>query len=108
MPAYPGGKPQRFASGQGFPLTLLGPFRLPESSSDIPSPVWEEVLAAEASAQVARPSAPAEVIVLVEERQAARARRDWVAADALRERIAAVGWSVVDTPDGPRLERKGS
>ncbi len=102
------GHSQPFVSGLGFPLTLLGPLRLPESSSDIPSPVWEEVLAAEASAQVTRPSAPEEVITLVEARQAARARRDWAAADALRERIAAVGWSVLDTPEGPRLEPNGS
>ncbi len=102
------GQAQPFVSGQGFPLTLLGPLRLPEASSDIPSPVWEEVLAAEASDLGARPSAPEEVITLVDERQAARARRDWAAADALRERIAAVGWSVLDTPEGPRLEPNGS
>jgi cysteinyl-tRNA synthetase len=70
--------------------------------------VWDEVLAAQVSVQVAQRFVPTEVIALVEERQAARARRDWVAADALRERIAAVGWSVLDTPEGPRLEPNGS
>ncbi len=28
----------------------------------------------------------------------------WAAADALRERIAALGWLVTDTPTGPSLE----
>jgi cysteinyl-tRNA synthetase len=100
------GQEQHFAAGQSFPATALGPFHVPEMSAGIPSAVWEEVLAAQASVQVAQPSAPAEVITLVEEREAARARRDWAAADGLRERIAAAGWSVLDTPEGPRLEPK--
>jgi cysteinyl-tRNA synthetase len=41
----------------------------------------------------------------VEERQAARARRDWAAADMLRQQLASLGWQVQDTPDGPRLDR---
>ncbi len=36
---------------------------------------------------------------------AARARRDWVTADALRARIAALGWQVEDTAEGPRVTR---
>src|SRR3990172_444945 len=92
------GQEQLFVSGQSFPLTALGPFHLPEPPARIPSAVWDEVLAAEASAPVARPSVPAEVIALVEERQAARERRDWASADQLRERIAAAGWDVRETP----------
>jgi Glycosyl transferase family 2 len=48
--------------------------------------------------------APEEIIRLAEERAAARAAKDFAAADAIRERIAAAGWSVVDEPDGFRLE----
>jgi cysteinyl-tRNA synthetase len=48
--------------------------------------------------------APEEVVRLAEERAAARAARDFDAADAIRERIASAGWSVVDGPDGFRLE----
>jgi cysteinyl-tRNA synthetase len=40
---------------------------------------------------------------MVEERQAARARRDWAAADALRQQALALGWQIQDTPDGPRM-----
>jgi GT2 family glycosyltransferase len=43
---------------------------------------------------------PAEVARLLEERAAARAARDWDAADALRDRIRAHGWEPVDSPDG--------
>ena len=49
-------------------------------------------------------SPPDEVVRLAEERAAARAARDFDAADAIRERIAAAGWSVVDEPDGFHLE----
>jgi cysteinyl-tRNA synthetase len=38
------------------------------------------------------------------ERASARASRDFAAADALRDRIAASGWTVVDDPTGYRLE----
>ena len=43
---------------------------------------------------------PAAVTQLVEERRAARAARDWQAADALREQIHDAGWEVVDSPEG--------
>ena len=49
-------------------------------------------------------SPPDEVVRLAEERAAARAARDFDAADAIRERIAAAGWSVVAEPDGFHLE----
>jgi cysteinyl-tRNA synthetase len=39
---------------------------------------------------------------LLEERAAARDAKDWGRADAIRDRIAAAGISVEDTPDGPQ------
>ena len=39
---------------------------------------------------------------LLEERAAARADKDWTRADAIRDRIAAAGIEVEDTPDGPK------
>jgi hypothetical protein len=44
---------------------------------------------------------PEEVRVLAAEREKARARKDFAAADALREQIAALGYQVVDSPQGP-------
>jgi len=38
---------------------------------------------------------------LVEARAAAKAAKDWAAADRLRDEIAALGWTVKDTPQGP-------
>jgi cysteinyl-tRNA synthetase len=47
---------------------------------------------------------PDEVRALAEERQRARAAKDYARADALRERIGELGFGVVDAPDGPVLE----
>jgi cysteinyl-tRNA synthetase len=44
------------------------------------------------------------VAVALEQRQAARARKDYAAADAIREQLAAAGELVEDTPQGPRWE----
>ncbi len=54
------------------------------------------------------PDVPEEVEGLLAERERRRAARDYAAADALRERIAALGYRVVDTPAGPRLEPAGA
>jgi cysteinyl-tRNA synthetase len=42
------------------------------------------------------------VAVALEQRQAARARRDYAAADAIRDQLRAAGVVVEDTPHGPR------
>jgi cysteinyl-tRNA synthetase len=42
--------------------------------------------------------------VALEQRQAARARKDYAAADAIRDRLLAAGILVEDTPRGPRWE----
>jgi cysteinyl-tRNA synthetase len=43
--------------------------------------------------------------LLLEQREAARHRRDFASADALRERLAELGVTVEDTPAGPRWRR---
>jgi cysteinyl-tRNA synthetase len=42
---------------------------------------------------------------LLAEREEARAARDFATADARRDELAALGWEVRDTPEGPRLVR---
>jgi cysteinyl-tRNA synthetase len=44
---------------------------------------------------------------LLDEREAARAAKDWARADAIRDRIAAAGIAVEDTPDGPKWTLAG-
>jgi cysteinyl-tRNA synthetase len=49
--------------------------------------------------------APPEVVELAEQREAARAARDFGLSDELRDRIAAAGWEVRDEQGGFRLVR---
>jgi cysteinyl-tRNA synthetase len=44
------------------------------------------------------------VALALEQRQAARARKEYAAADAIRDQLAALGVQVEDTPQGPRWE----
>jgi cyanophycinase-like exopeptidase len=99
-----GAQGQRHTHGQAFAITELGPFRLPEPKEGILATVWERAEAAPARAtaeSAAQP--PPGVLALLEERAAARAGRDWAAADRLRDCIAALGWQVRDTPAGQEL-----
>ncbi|MGH2928755.1 MAG: CysS/YqeB C-terminal domain-containing protein, partial [Solirubrobacteraceae bacterium] len=45
----------------------------------------------------------AEAATLLAQRERARRERAWVEADAIRDRLRALGWEVRDGPDGPEL-----
>jgi cysteinyl-tRNA synthetase len=47
--------------------------------------------------------APEELVALAEEREQARAARDFATADRLRDELRAAGWEVRDGPAGPEL-----
>ncbi len=102
-----------FASGESFPLNLLGHCgEMAEAREDIPAGIWQEALlrqgtlAEDQSGPERGSPPPAKVLSLVEQRQIARAARDWAQADVLREQIAALGWQVQDTPEGPVISRQ--
>ncbi len=104
-----GDQEKQFPNGQTFSVHELGSFYLPAPQTGIPAEVWQRVTTAFSSAE--GPSAESgtfspssEVITLLEQRNAARSRRDWPTADALREKIEARGWKVIDMPDGSVLE----
>ncbi|WP_372795915.1 cysteine--tRNA ligase [Pontiella sp.] len=48
---------------------------------------------------------PAEVEELLEARTKARAEKDWAESDRIRDRLAELGWTVKDTPEGPKLRK---
>ncbi|MEW5869293.1 MAG: hypothetical protein AB1894_08465 [Chloroflexota bacterium] len=103
------GHVHQYPSGESFPLAECCPFEVPASGAGLPQEVWQQALQAQAALeaqsemQPEAQTAPAEVLALAEARQAARARKDWAEADALRAQIAALGWKVEDTAEGPRL-----
>jgi cysteinyl-tRNA synthetase len=65
-------------------LWTLGLDNLLDADEDVPGPEEERLLA---------------------EREEARANKDFATADARRDELAARGWQVRDTPEGPRLVR---
>ena len=46
---------------------------------------------------------PAEILAMAHKRQQARAGKDWATADHMRDELAAAGYEVEDTPEGPRV-----
>ena len=49
--------------------------------------------------------APMEIIALAEERQTARKAKDFTRSDQIRDELTAQGWTIEDTPKGPRVKR---
>jgi len=49
---------------------------------------------------------PVDVAALVARREKARSAGDFAGADAIRGQIGGLGWTVEDTPQGPRIHRK--
>ena len=49
--------------------------------------------------------APAQILALLEQREASRQARDFRRADAIRGELKTQGWVIEDTPKGPRLKR---
>ena len=103
----------QYNNGESFPLSECCSFDMLQGERGLPPEVWrlavetEQRLQEERRAGPAGAAAPAEVLDLVERRQAARIARDWEQADDLRDRIEELGWSVKDTPDGAVVEKLG-
>ncbi|MFT4165383.1 MAG: cysteine--tRNA ligase [Microlunatus sp.] len=76
-------------------LGMLGVFGL-----DAADPIWQSAEATDEKQLTA--VVDGLVGALLEQRAAARARKDFAAADALRDSLASLGITVTDTPAGPR------
>lgn len=99
-------KPRIYPAGSTIRLDELGAFQLPEPlSTGIPPAIWEMAQSIPSSNNGIEETPSPEILALVEARQAARARKDWTAADEYRRRIQSLGWMVQDTPEGPRLAK---
>jgi len=55
--------------------------------------------------QTAEEKAPAEILALAEERQAARKSKDFARSDQIRDELFSKGWAIEDTPKGPRVKQ---
>ncbi len=94
---------QLYPADSVFPISALGRFVLPQPlESGIPPEIWKIALQVKSAADI---SPPAEVLALLEARRQARAGKDWVTSDRLRDEIASLGWQVQDTPEGQKVVR---
>lgn len=97
-------KHKRFETGETIGMNEMGDFQTPEPSKGLPLEVWEQaVYLLETREESASP--PEIILTLVEKRESARERKNWQLADGLREQILKLGWQVLDTDDGPILEK---
>lgn len=103
-------KERVFNSDEDFPIAELGAWRLPEAGAGIPTDVWDKAVRLQQQKKAAaqeddRDKTPSEKArQLLAQRTAAREAKDWAKADSLRDALEAMGWQVLDTPDGPVLE----
>jgi len=98
------GHVHQYHNKQSFPLDEIGPFRPYRPEASLPPEIWRQALRAQENLlSAASPQPSQKVMELVVQRERARAMKDWPASDALRQQIAAMGWQVMDTPDGPKL-----
>jgi hypothetical protein len=96
--------PEIYPSGSTFPVGELGSVHCPTTPGEgIPEAVWTLVDAAETGGHV--PTVPDEVQRLVERREAARQAKDWTESDSLRQKLAELGWAIVDSTEGQKLTR---
>ncbi len=70
-------------------------------AGDLREMLW--ALGLENLLEAADHQAPAEALKLLDERQAARAAKDYARADEIRDELAAMGWEVRDSAEGPTL-----
>jgi len=66
---------------------------------------WDQINSVLGIAAAAETEAPAEIVALLEARQAARKAKDFKRSDEIRDALKAKGWVVEDSPKGPKLKK---
>src|SRR5512143_593526 len=90
-----------YPAGMKFGLSQLGTASMPEPFEEgISTRAWD---LGNNAPDLEDEQTSAELVALVDQRQQARASRQWAESDRLREQISALGWTVQDTKDGPKL-----
>jgi len=101
-----GGTQKDYHSGETFDLEELGEISIPEEDQGINPQVWQQAVDAQEALRLEMLEAsepPQSVLSILEKRKSARAAEEWAEADALREEIEALGWKVLDKPEGAEL-----
>ena len=66
---------------------------------------WQRINSVLGIGAIAETEAPAEIVALLEARQAARKAREFKRADEVRDELKAKGWVIEDTLKGAKLKR---
>ena len=69
------------------------------------SNLWKELDAVLGILEPPEAEVSAEVAELLEARTVARAEKNWAESDRIRDALANLGWTVKDTPEGPKLRK---
>jgi cysteinyl-tRNA synthetase len=69
------------------------------------SNLWRELDTVLGILDAPEEEASTEVTELLEARTVARVEKDWAESDRIRDRLAELGWTVKDTPEGPKLRK---
>ncbi len=66
---------------------------------------WDKLDSVLGVGERAEVEVPAEIMQLLEARQAARKARDFKRADSIRDQMKSQGWVIEDKPKGARVKR---
>jgi cysteinyl-tRNA synthetase len=69
------------------------------------SSLWEELDTVLGILEPPEEEISGEVTALLEARSVARTEKNWPESDRIRDALAELGWTVKDTPDGPKLRK---
>ncbi len=84
---------------------LLAANRLSSAAAASALAAWQKVDGVLGLGRKRGEEAPAEILALLEARQAARKAKDFKKSDAVRDELKAKGWAIEDTPKGPKLRK---
>lgn len=101
-----GGKEKIFETSTSFESSELGDFRPSGTPDKWPANI--EQMLVERKPDGGQVIIPPHIAALAEERQRARDRKDWKAADRFRDQIESLGWQITDTPEGPVLQHRNN
>ncbi len=93
-----------YRTGSSFAMSELGDIRIPDASENISTEVWDAMMAAQQAQEDTSTALSDEAAALIAEREEARKTKQWERADALRDQLAQMGYSVTDTPNGPKWD----
>ena len=78
---------------------------LPAADAAAALTAWDKIGSVLGISTKSETEIPAEVLALLEARQAARRAKDFKKSDAIRDELKAKGWLIEDTPKGPKLKK---